>query len=58
MDMDYIPYKPSNISVNETLKSLLSKKQETAKKTFGLFTDIKGLKNREHEFNTDRKCKI
>jgi hypothetical protein len=35
--------------MNDTLKSLLGKKQETAKKTFGMFSDVKP--NRRLEFD-------
>lgn len=41
MDIDFITYKPSDISVNETIQDILKKKQKTAKKTFGMFTDVK-----------------
>lgn len=38
-------FKPSCTSVNDTIKSLLSRKQETAKKTFGFYSEIKSRKN-------------
>jgi hypothetical protein len=47
MDIDFITYKPSDISVNETIKDILMKKQKTAKKTFGMFTDVKPVIKRK-----------
>lgn len=54
MDIDFIAYKPSDVSVNETIRNILMKKQSTAKKTFGLFTEVKPiLKRREGENEID-----
>lgn len=44
MDIESIPIKPSNSSINNTIRSILEKKQETAKKSFGLFTEVKQVK--------------
>ena len=46
MDTDNIPHGHSNISLNETLKKVLTRNHETTKKTFGMFSEIK-----------DRNCK-
>ncbi len=54
MDIDNIPFKPSNLSLNDTLKSLLSRKHETAKKTFGMFTEIKPARKIDFEYASER----
>ncbi len=61
MDFDFIHYKPSDLSVNETIRDLLVKKQKTAKKTFGMFTDLKPKTKRDENFisaeRIERTCK-
>jgi len=36
---------PSNLTINDTLRNILEKKQETAKKTFDLFSENKNKIN-------------
>jgi len=40
-ELDHYPLNPSNMTLNDTLRNILEKKQETAKKTFDLFSEKK-----------------
>lgn len=53
MDVENLLYKPCTTSLNDTLKSLLTKKNESAKKTFGVFTEIKPTR-RLYDFASER----
>jgi hypothetical protein len=54
MDVENILYKPSCNSLNDTLKSLLTKKHESARKTFGLFTEIKPTRKMHFDLPSER----
>jgi len=59
MDLDLIAYKPSDVSLNETIKNILMKKQKTAKKTFGMFTDVKQInRKKEVDLNSGKIRKL
>lgn len=56
--MDHYPLNPSNLTLNDTLRNILEKKQETAKKTFDLFSEKKSnfndISRKEGYFANDR----
>lgn len=39
--VDNIPFNPSNFTIDVTLKNIIEKKQDTAKKTMNLFSEKK-----------------